>query len=109
MIPSDWNIRHNRTDDRAIPHAHPELLAISFVRVSGNSVRGTLEPYRDPVCGCRVQTVFDGRLNGDVITGTYETFHVDTQDRRDGTWTVRRSAAYADARVDGDDAGRKAQ
>ena len=104
MVPRDWSIQHNPSDERRAPHSHPELLAISFVRVSGNFVRGTLEPYRDPICGCRMHTVFDGEVKGNVIEGTYQTFHVDTRDRRDGSWSVRRSVPYADARVHGNHA-----
>ncbi|HEY0305364.1 MAG TPA: hypothetical protein VGC44_10330 [Longimicrobiales bacterium] len=101
MVPNEWSRQHNPQEGRAeSPHPHPELLAISFVRVFGNHVRGTLEPYRDPVCGCALNTVFEGELKGDVINGTYRSLHVDTRETRNGTWLVRRSGTYADARVD---------
>ena len=111
MVPRDWKLQHNPVEDRNATqsHPHPELLAISFVRVSGNFVRGTLEPYRDPVCGCRLHTVFDGELKGAVIEGTYQTYHVDTHEKREGTWMVKRSAAYADAGVDRNHAVAKAK
>lgn len=101
LVPREWALQHRPWEDRAEMHAHPELIAISFVRVSGNVVRGTLEPYRDPMCGCRVRTVFDGVLRNDVIDGTYETRHVETHAVHGGTWTVRRSRPYADTGVDG--------
>jgi hypothetical protein len=104
MIPRDWNVQHNPQDERNTAHSHPELLAISFVRVTANFVRGTLEPYRDPICGCRLHTVFNGELKGSLIEGTYQTYHVDTREKREGTWTVKRSAAYADTRVDSNNA-----
>jgi hypothetical protein len=87
----------------------PELIGIRFVMVRDDLVRGTLEPYRDPVCGCRMHTVFNGTLKGAVIEGTYRSYHVDTRETHDGSWRVRRSATYADARVDSDHAVGKAQ
>ena len=49
-----------------------QTLAIRFIRVgSGAAVSGTLEPYRDPDCGCLLSTTFVGELRGDVLSGTY--------------------------------------
>lgn len=49
-------------------------LTIRFVRVSGGAVNGTLDPYNDPDCGCRVTTTFAGRFtDSNTIEGTYST------------------------------------
>jgi hypothetical protein len=69
----------------AVPSEHPgmpitqarkpgEPLTIRFVRMSGGSVTGTLDPYNDPDCGCRVVTTFAGRFtDSNTIEGTYST------------------------------------
>lgn len=49
-------------------------LTIRFVRMSGGSVTGVLDPYNDPDCGCRVVTTFAGRFtDSNTIEGTYST------------------------------------
>jgi hypothetical protein len=51
-----------------------EPLTIRFVRMSGGSVSGTLAPYDDPDCACRVVTTFAGRFtDANTIEGTYLT------------------------------------
>ncbi|HEY0672712.1 MAG TPA: hypothetical protein VGD27_10610 [Longimicrobiales bacterium] len=109
MVPREWRGLHNPWERERAEHAHPELVAIRFVNIMGNTIRGTLEPQRDPVCGCTLRTVFDGTLRGDAIDGIYRTTHLNTGETRDGTWKVRRSAVYADARIDRDHAVGKAQ
>lgn len=86
-----------------------EVLAIKFVSISGNLVRGTMERYRDPACGCQLRTVFDGAMHGDTITGTYRTYHLESRDAHEGKWAVRRSVLYANPRIDGNHAVGKAQ
>lgn len=51
----------------------PQSLRIDFVRATGNTVHGVLEPYRAPDCDCVVTTSFVGQVHGDEITGTFET------------------------------------
>lgn len=46
---------------------------IAIVRVSGDTVRGTLSPYWNPVCDCRARTVFEGALTGNRIAGRFTT------------------------------------
>ena len=46
-------------------------MAITIVRVRGDSVRGDLAPYWDPDCECRTRTVFEGELLGDSVAGTF--------------------------------------
>lgn len=62
-------------DPRLPAHAQTPLttpLFIRFVAVEGPEVVGVLESYRDPDCGCQLITTFRGRLQGDVIEGTFE-------------------------------------
>src|SRR6266581_3237679 len=50
-----------------------QVLTIKLVRVSGDTVSGVLDAYRDPQCDCPVETTFTGRLSGDTIDGTFTT------------------------------------
>jgi len=69
----------------------PEVLTIKFVRVTGNRVSGSLVPYRDPDCGCPLSTTFEGSLKGDVIEGTFESRHGQTNAVLRGRWKVTRT------------------
>lgn len=71
-------------------HPQTEYIGISFVRVWDEHVRGVLEPYRDPVCGCRLHTSFEGLLRGDTIAGTFTTKHVEGGGVQEGRWRVVR-------------------
>jgi hypothetical protein len=51
----------------------PQILNINFVNATGGTLRGTMDPYRDPACNCEVVTTFTGRRTGDTIEGTYTT------------------------------------
>lgn len=68
------------------------LINISFVRKEGNKVTGTLDPYIDPTCSCRVTTNFEGSFtDARTIAGTFTT--VPTQSGAQitgGTWKVIR-------------------
>jgi hypothetical protein len=68
-------------------------LTISFVGVEEGRVRGTLDRYVDPDCGCTLNTTFVGRIEGDLITGTYKTLHLDTGSIQRGEWTATRKRA----------------
>jgi hypothetical protein len=68
---------------------HPQPLAIAFVRASGDSVTGRMQPYESPDCGCRLTTTFIGRLAGDRITGTFVA-HGAPGGPQSGTWRVSR-------------------
>jgi hypothetical protein len=68
-----------------------QVLSIRFVFVSENEVSGTLNPYRDPTCGCTLTTTFRGTIKGDEIKGTFHSegsglSHLPT----DGQWWVKR-------------------
>lgn len=82
--PLEEDLEHRESDFRI-----EEVLLIRFVRVAGDSVTGELSPYRDPVCGCELQTTFIGTLEGDVIEGTYRSVHSSGMVHR-GEWRVVR-------------------
>lgn len=69
-----------------------EVLRIRFVLVEGDQVVGSLEPYRDPECGCTLTTRFVGRLIGGVVKGTYTSrSHVTGAEHR-GRWEAEKAA-----------------
>jgi hypothetical protein len=68
-----------------------QVLTINFVRAEQGTVSGLLDPYRDPTCGCLVETRFSGRINGDVIEGTFTTRHRETGTVQNGRWKVNRA------------------
>ena len=62
---------------------------IRFVRFEDGMVRGTLEPYEDPDCGCAVYTTFEGTMGTDTIEGTF-TSRPGHGSQYKGTWYVMR-------------------
>jgi hypothetical protein len=69
-----------------------EVLTIKLVRVTGDTVSGVLDAYRDPQCDCPVVTTFIGTLNGDTIDGTFTTRGSQAAAPQSGTWRVKRTA-----------------
>lgn len=67
-----------------------QVLTIKLVRVSGDTVSGVLDAYRDPECDCPVVTTFTGRLSGDIIDGTFTTRGNQSAAQQTGTWRVTR-------------------
>lgn len=67
-----------------------QVLTIKLVRVSGDTVSGVLDAYRDPECDCPVVTTFTGTLNGDTIDGTFTTRGTQAAGPQSGTWRVSR-------------------
>ena len=67
----------------------PQTLAIRFVRVRADTVSGTLEPYRDPECGCPINTTFIGVVEDGVIEGNF-TARPSHGPPYKGTWRVTR-------------------
>lgn len=49
----------------------PVIIGITVVRIEHDRVRGTMAPYWDPDCDCRAQTVFEGKLGLQQITGNF--------------------------------------
>jgi hypothetical protein len=72
-----------------------EVLTIHFVRVEDGFLSGVLDPYLDPETGAELVTVFRGRLDGDVITGTFGTTNQATGELTTGLWQVQRKALRA--------------
>lgn len=70
-------------------------LTIRFVRLNGGLVSGTLAPYSDPECGCRVITTFQGRFTDpNTIEGTYDTRGTGFGHQpAEGQWKVTRQAS----------------
>jgi len=81
-----------RPADPAAPGAafgQAQVLVIRFVRIEGGRVSGRLDPYTEPSCACQLLTVFEGRLNGTKLEGTYTTRRPDGQTQT-GRWDVTR-------------------
>lgn len=68
-----------------------QVLTIKLVRVSGDTVSGVMDAYRDPECDCPVETTFVGRVNDDTIEGTFSTTGRQSAGQQTGTWRVKRS------------------
>jgi hypothetical protein len=67
-----------------------QVLTIKLVRVSGDTVSGVLDAYRDPECDCPVVTTFTGTLSGNTIDGTFSTSG-SSNTPQTGTWRVKRA------------------
>ena len=67
----------------------PLVISIRFVRIEGGRVSGRLDPYVEPTCNCQLITVFEGRLSGSKLEGTYTTRSPVGQEQR-GRWEVTR-------------------
>lgn len=81
--------------DRQVPGpgAPPvnQVLTIRFVRMQGNRVAGTLDPYDDPDCACRLHTTFIGLFDGGSrIEGTFESRGSMDHPLTTGKWEVAR-------------------
>lgn len=92
-------IPHERREERLPVHdpsaglptpRTPEVLSIAFVRAAGGGVSGRLTPYRDPECDCVLITRFEGRIQGDVIEGTFLSTRAQGDGTQTGTWKVTR-------------------
>lgn len=53
------------------PVREPVRLPIRFVRIQQGQVLGTLDPYIDPDCDCKVTTNFIGSVDGDDARGVF--------------------------------------
>src|SRR5215470_1710266 len=51
-------------------HGAPQILNINFVNATGGTLRGTMDPYRDPACNCQLVTTLTGRRTGGTSEGT---------------------------------------
>lgn len=94
MIPAGWNRPLGPIDDPAAAARDapiPRVLRVLFVRIEKGRVSGTLEPYRDPDCGCAVYTTFTGTVEKDLIAGTF-TARPSAHPPYTGKWRVVRRA-----------------
>ena len=68
------------------------VLKIHFVRKEGGNLNGTLDPYQDPDCACRVTTTFQGSFRDErTIEGTFTTVPgAPGGSVTGGTWRVTR-------------------
>jgi len=94
MTPKVGNFRFSTEQRPDVPVVTPQALGeplrIRFIRLGDGRITGTLEPYTDPECGCKVTTVFEGTLKGpDRIAGNYLTSGSDGYQSK-GKWTVVR-------------------
>lgn len=85
---ADGNKNHHT--DNLEPDACTTI-ALTLVRVEQDRVLGTMAPYWDPDCDCRAQTVFEGKISGNIIAGTFSSRR-ESSDRRllTGQWRVER-------------------
>jgi hypothetical protein len=87
MIPSSGH------DSLSSPAAvERSVLKIRFIRKEGRKVTGSLDPFHDPNCGCRVVTTFEGAFTDSrTIEGTFTTVPVEAGPRvTGGKWKVTR-------------------
>jgi hypothetical protein len=78
------------TEQHGTPSPNPpQGLTIRFVSAAQGKVSGRLDPYTDPECSCEVTTVFEGRIQGDVISGHY-TVRREGASPLSGDWKVAR-------------------
>jgi hypothetical protein len=68
------------------------VLKISFIRKEGSKVAGSLDPFRDPDCACRVVSTFEGTFTDSrTIEGTFTTVPVVAGPKvTGGRWKVTR-------------------
>jgi hypothetical protein len=87
MIPhgADSSLFSHAAIDRSV-------LKINFIRKEGRKVSGTLDPFRDPNCGCQVTTTFEGDfVDAHTIEGTFSTAPLVAGPKvTSGTWKVIR-------------------
>src|SRR5947208_13124401 len=92
MIPRGWGRPLQAWNGQASAgtDARPRsaVLTISFVRVIGGRVTGTLAPYADPETGAQPSTTFKGRLDRDTSAGTYSTRGAGPGGPPTGQWTA---------------------
>ena len=68
-----------------------QVLTIRFVRITGTTVSGAIDPYQSPDCSCQLVTVFRGELKGNRMEGTFRTMHSGADlPTQQGTWWATR-------------------
>lgn len=87
LIPHDPRPPEVVRDD---PRPMSQPLEIEFIEIDDGMVRGALRLYRDPFDDGRIRTTFQGRLEGDSVSGTYEAVSLDTGALVSGRWEMHR-------------------
>lgn len=72
------------------PQPLSEVLTIRFVRASGKTITGTLDPYWDPDRRCQALTTFTGWLTDGRVEGTFTSTCQDSVDSIAGRWSATR-------------------
>jgi len=95
MVPAIQSVRiavgTNPEGQTIRPQLATEALKLRFIRLGEGRVTGTLEPYKDPDCGCMVTTTFEGKFLGtNTIGGTYVTTGFGFHQETGGRWKVTR-------------------
>jgi hypothetical protein len=73
-------------------------IPIRFVWIEENMVTGTLDLYRDPETDHILLTTFRGRVEGDVISGTFVTEDKNSGAMTSGAWSAKRVARSSETR-----------
>lgn len=93
MIPAGRAEQHHHAGGI---HPQSEFITIRFVRIQAGRVRGQLDIYRDPECGCRLDTSFEGTLQADTLAGSFTSRHLEGGAVRHGRWRVVRQLHEGD-------------
>jgi len=94
MFSGDESGRQSRTGDERMP----QRLSIRFVQLGKGWVSGRLDPYEDPDCKCLIETLFQGKLEGDTVSGSYTAYGVHESFVRHGKWRIQRTSGGASPR-----------
>lgn len=95
MVPAGYTAPRTAAEaSEQIRRPIPQVLSIAFVYAQDGNLTGQLAPYRDPGCGCPVNTVFSGRFTGPAtIAGTFVITGPAQHGTQTGDWSVRRVRA----------------
>ena len=88
MVSHDAGMSHDDAVNIAMTRqAANQVLTIRFVRITGTTVSGAIDPYQSPDCSCQLVTVFRGEVKGNRMEGTFRTTSSgsDTPTQQ-GTW-----------------------
>jgi hypothetical protein len=67
-------------------------LTLESLRIQGDSVFGTLTPFRDPDCGCLLSITFTGHVEGETISGVFLASGEGMHPPQLGSWTIARAS-----------------
>jgi hypothetical protein len=94
MIPDRRSWATHGTSDRMHPSPPPEteprLLAIRFVAADRDGIRGAMAPYWDPDRQCQASAWFTGSVDGDILSGRFDSTCEDGARVLRGAWHVER-------------------